>query len=140
MRKLVMFGFVLLILTSFASPPNRHMQNPTPFVYFIDLQQGARMKSPVYIRFGLSGMGVAPAGINVLNTGHHHLLVDLKALPDLTQVLPTTENIIHFANGETETRIHLPSGKHSLQLLLADHADKPHNPPLLSNKIIIEVE
>jgi len=108
-------------------------------VYFISPQDGARVRSPLVVRFGLNGMGVAPAGIEMVNTGHHHLIIDAP-LPDLTATIPTDEQHRHFGGGQTETEITLAPGVHTLQLVLGDHLHVPHHPPLVSDKITITVE
>ncbi|MNM74311.1 hypothetical protein D3C81_860680 [compost metagenome] len=109
-------------------------------VYFIEPANGATVSGPVNVRFGLKGMGVAPAGVDVADTGHHHLLVDVTELPGLDAPLPATDNIRHFGKGQTETQITLPPGQHSLQLLLGDKNHIPHQPPVLSEKITITVK
>ena len=109
-------------------------------VYFIEPANGATVSGPVNVRFGLKGMGVAPAGVDVADTGHHHLLVDVTELPGLDAPLPATDNIRHFGKGQTETQITLPPGQHSLQLLLGDKNHIPHHPPVLSDKITITVK
>jgi len=90
--------------------------------------------------FGLKNIGVAPAGIDKKNTGHHHLLIDTDELPDLTKPLPATDKIKHFGGGQTETEITLSPGKHTLQLLLGNYAHIPHSKPVISKKITITVE
>ena len=85
-------------------------------------------------------MGVAPAGQAVPNTGHHHMLVDLDELPTLELPLPKNNNVIHFGGGQTETTLELAPGKHTLQLLLGDHAHIPHQPPVISDKITVTVQ
>ena len=77
------------------------------------------MKSPFKVWFGLRGMGVAPAGVDKPNTGHHHLIVDAD-LPPPDQPIPNNKNYLHFGGGQTETILDLPPGKHTLQLLLGD--------------------
>jgi hypothetical protein len=109
-------------------------------VYFISPQDGETVTSPVTVRFGLSGMGVAPAGTDRPHTGHHHLLIDLDAPPALDRPLPADENHVHFGGGQTETTIELDPGAHTLQLLLGDMNHVPHDPPVLSEKIRIEVK
>ncbi|GAB1262899.1 DUF4399 domain-containing protein [Aurantivibrio plasticivorans] len=109
-------------------------------VYFVTPQNGDTVTSPVKIVFGLSGMGVAPAGVVKHNTGHHHLLIDLKELPDVSQSLPSTDQVKHFGGGQTETMLTLEPGTHTLQLLLGDHIHKPHDKPVLSEKITITVK
>jgi hypothetical protein len=109
-------------------------------VYIISPKDGASVKSPVKVVFGLKGMGVAPAGIKMENTGHHHLLIDTDVPKDLSQPLPTSDHVKHFGKGQTETSIELPPGKHTLQLLLGDYNHVPHNPPVYSKKITIIVK
>jgi hypothetical protein len=110
-------------------------------VYIISPRNGERVHSPFTVRFGLKGMGVAPAGIKFDNTGHHHLLVDTD-LSDiqLDASLPATDKIRHFGKGQTETELSLPPGKHTLELLFADYTHKSFNPPLHSRKITIIVK
>jgi hypothetical protein len=91
-----------------------------------------------WVRMGLSGAGVAPAGIEKPNTGHHHLLVDVD-LPPLDQEIPNDKNHLHFGLGQTEAHLELPPGRHTLQMLFADDAHIPHKPPLYSKKITITV-
>jgi hypothetical protein len=91
-----------------------------------------------WVRMGLSNAGVAPAGIVKPNTGHHHLLVDTD-LPPLDQEIPNDKHHLHYGLGQTEARLELPPGRHTLQLLFADDSHVPHNPPLYSKKITIIV-
>ncbi|WWR48386.1 DUF4399 domain-containing protein [Roseovarius sp. W115] len=116
-------------------------------VYFIDLDDGATVSSPVKIKFGLSGMGVAPAGTEKENTGHHHILLNRPPLgegPDgaeeLEYGLPADENHIHFGGGQTEVSLDLPAGTHTLQLVLGDLNHVPHDPPITTDVISITVE
>jgi len=113
---------------------------PEARVYFITPSDGDVVSSPVDVRFGLSGMGIAPAGVERPKTGHHHLLVNLETLPTPGLPLPADENHRHFGGGQTETSVELAPGTHSLQLLLGDHNHVPHNPPVMSEKITITVE
>ncbi len=89
--------------------------------------------------FGLRKMGVAPAGVEKSMTGHHHLLVDAP-LPPMDEEIPASKNHVHFGKGQTETRLSLPPGKHTLQLLMGDYNHVPHNPPVMSRKITITVK
>ena len=108
-------------------------------LYFIEPKNGEILKSPITVKFGLRGFGVAPAGVIKENTGHHHLLVDVEVLPNLDKPIPATKNHIHFGGGQTETLISLPKGSHTLQLLLGDAYHVPVNPVLLSKKITVYV-
>ncbi len=108
-------------------------------VYIISPVDGATVKNPVTVQFGLKGMGVAPAGLFKENTGHHHLLIDVEKLPDVKAPIPSDKNHVHFGGGQTETTVTLTPGKHTLQLLLGDLAHVPHNPPVVSEKITVTV-
>ena len=105
-------------------------------VYIISPQDGDTVQSPVTVRFGLKGMGVAPAGTVRENTGHHHLLINRDA-PAMG--MPMGKDVKHFGGGQTEAVVELAPGVHTLQLLLGDHAHVPHDPPVLSEKIAITV-
>jgi hypothetical protein len=108
-------------------------------VYFLSPQNGATVSSPLTIRFGLRGMGVAPAGVVSPNTGHHHLLVDVEGFPPENLPLPNDANHRHFGLGQTETELTLEPGQHTLQLVLGDALHIPHQPPVRSEKITITV-
>ena len=115
---------------------------PDAKVYFIDLQDGQTVSSPVTIRFGLSGMGVAPAGVDdKKHTGHHHLIINEAIEGDeLNEPIPADDNHIHFGGGQTEATFELPPGTHTLQLVLGDWSHIPHNPPVMSERIRVTVE
>jgi hypothetical protein len=108
-------------------------------VYIISPKDGAKVSSPFVVEFGLKGMGVAPAGVKIENTGHHHLLIDTDAPADLSAPLPSSDKVMHFGKGQTQTTLTLPPGKHTLQLLLGDNSHVPHNPPVISKKITVTV-
>lgn len=112
---------------------------PAPKAYFIAPVNGAKVSNPVKVVFGLSGMGVAPAGVKQEKTGHHHLLIDTD-LANPKAAIPKDDKHLHFGGGQTETSITLPPGKHTLQLVLGDFAHVPHDPPVQSEKITIEVK
>ncbi len=105
----------------------------------ISPKDGATVSSPFVVTFGLSGMGVAPAGVEREHTGHHHLLVDVETLPPSGQAIPSDDHHRHFGGGQTEVTLDLPPGEHTLQLLLGDHLHVPHTPPVMSDKISITV-
>ena len=108
-------------------------------VYFINLQEGDVLKSPFLIQFGLSGKAVAPAGVDIKNTGHHHLLINVDAI-DYDLPIPSSTQHLHFGLGQTETMLDLPPGKHQLQLVLGDKYHVPHQPLLTSKKIEVIVK
>ena len=107
-------------------------------VYFISPQAGQMVRNPITVRFGLRGMGVAPAGTKIPQTGHHHLIIDAP-LPALDATIPKEERYLHFGHGQTETVLNLKPGWHTLQLLFADATHTPHTPPVISQKIGILV-
>jgi hypothetical protein len=119
-------------------PGTRHASPPGARVYIISPLNGAYMPNTFTVRFGLEKMGVAPAGLDKLNTGHHHLLIDAP-LPPLDKPIPNDENHLHFGGGQTETNLTLPTGRHTLQLLLGDISHLPHQPPVYSDPIVIYV-
>ena len=109
-----------------------------PKVYFINLEDGDRLESPFLIQFGLSGMGIAPAGTDRANTGHHHLLINVNEI-DLSKPIPSSSSHMHFGGGQTESLIDLMPGDYSMQLVLGDMTHTPHNPPIISQRINITV-
>ncbi len=121
--------------------------NPDAKVYFVNLSDGDTVTSPVTIVFGLRGMGVAPAGTEMENTGHHHLLIDRPPLgqgedgaDELAYGLPADDNHIHFGGGQTEVTLDMTPGEHTLQLALGDAGHVPHADPIVSEVITITVE
>ena len=108
-------------------------------VYFISPQDGDVVSGGIEVRFGLRGMGVAPAGIEAANTGHHHLLIDMDTLPAMDAPLPKSEQVHHFGGGQTQTQLSLAPGTHTLRLLLGNHLHIPHQPPVMSEQITITV-
>jgi hypothetical protein len=138
MRNASVLAVILVLVTAVASAG----ETPSPEgarVYFITPQDGETLTSPVIVRFGLSGMGVAPAGVEKDKTGHHHLIVDAE-LPSMDEAVPSDENHRHFGGGQTEFSIELTPGSHSLQLLLGDWSHIPHNAPVVSERITIQVQ
>ncbi|MEZ5938003.1 MAG: DUF4399 domain-containing protein [Hyphomonadaceae bacterium] len=112
-----------------------------PAVYFVNLKDGDTVKSPVRVIFGLTGMGIAPAGIEKENTGHHHLLIDTQLSEEEMQyAIPNDAQHKHFGGGQTETVLDLPPGQHTLQLMLGDKNHELFDPPIMSDLITITVE
>jgi len=109
-------------------------------VYFISPVSEQTVKTTFTVKFGLAGMGVAPAGTKKKNTGHHHLLIDTDKMPSMHTPLPATDKIKHFGGGQTETTLTLAPGKHTLQLVLGNYLHIPHSKPVLSEKITIIVK
>jgi hypothetical protein len=137
MRARILAATALILATGFAAAQTA--SPPGARVYFINLKNGQHVKSPVLVQFGLSGMGVAPAGSTNANTGHHHLIIDADTPP---AGIPITvdEKHRHFGGGQTEISVPLTPGNHTLQLVLADGGHIPHNPAVVSEKISVTVD
>ncbi|MCV0426837.1 MAG: DUF4399 domain-containing protein [Roseibium sp.] len=140
------FGLVSICAAAFAAVATVAGAGETPApegaeLYFINVKDGDTVTNPVTIQFGLKAMGVAPAGTEKENTGHHHLLIN-ESLEgeELNEPIPADDQHIHFGGGQTETTLDLPPGTHTLQLVLGDWTHIPHNPPVMSEKITITVE
>ena len=131
MSKFILFSIVLIHSFVLGASESK--------VYFINLKDGDVVESPIFIQFGLSGKGVAPAGVDKENTGHHHLLIDVGAI-DFSMPIPSSKNHLHFGGGQTETLIELTPGEHELQLVLGDLYHVAHSPPVTSKKIKILVK
>ena len=137
-------GLFLLaaLVTTGASPADAQTAAPAGAkAAIINLKDGAEVTSPFLVQFGLSGMGVAPAGVEKPNTGHHHLLIDTRMTDEqMKQPIPADDTHRHFGGGQTETMLTLPPGKHTLQLLLGDWSHVPHSPAVMSEPITITVK
>ena len=129
---------IALPMMAYAQIP-RTASVPGAKLYIAEPKNGASVKGPVKVVMGLSGMGVAPAGADFPETGHHHILLNVDQVPAADSVIPADDKHRHFGKGQTETMLTLPPGKHTLQLLFGDKNHVPHNPPLLSEKISITV-
>lgn len=132
----------MLVFVALAASPALAERSPSAegaAVSFGNLTDGDVVPMTFEVQFTISGMGIAPAGVQIDNTGHHHLLIDVDELPPMDQPLPATDNIVHFGKGQSSTELTLPEGPHTLQLLLADHTHVPHKPPVISEIITITV-
>lgn len=144
MKKFVAALAIMLISQAFAG------DTPSAdgaMVYFINLSDGDSVEAPFVVNFGLSGMGVAPAGTEKENTGHHHIFINRPPLGEgaedadlMENGVPTDDNHKHFGGGQTEVTLDLSAGTHTLQLVLGDEFHVPHNPPVVSDVITITVK
>jgi hypothetical protein len=124
-----------------APPKSAYNRKPSPTgakVYLVYPKNGGVVAPETVVRFGLVGMGVAPAGVEKANTGHHHLLIDTP-LPTMDEPIPNDFNHLHFGLGQTEAKVKLPLGTHTLQLLLGDENHVPHDPPIMSPPVKVLV-
>ena len=140
MRVIGLLVVAAALSASAAEPGLSTPSAPGATVYFISPTNGEVVSPTFTVRFGLKGMGIAPAGVQFDASGHHHLLVDQATLPGMTQPLPTNEHVLHFGKGQTETQLTLSPGEHTLQLVLGNHLHVPHTPPVVSDKITVTVK
>ena len=131
---------VVLTCLSFAAWAQGKPAPKDAVLYFVWPQDGATIKGGFWCRFGLRNMGVTHAGDDFQNSGHHHLLIDVTEPLDLNEPISQDKSHLHFGAGQTEARIELPPGKHTLQLVLGDAKHYPFDPPLVSNKITIRIK
>jgi hypothetical protein len=137
----LLLALCVCLISAFGIAQERSAPAANTEVYFISPANGATVHSPVTVRFGLKGMGIAPAGVKFDNTGHHHLLVDTDVSElKLDAPLPASEKIVHFGKGQTEASLTLAPGKHTLQLVFADYLHQSFDPPLHSKKITVTVK
>jgi hypothetical protein len=109
--------------------------------YIVNIKDGDTVTSPFKVVFGLTpNMGIAPAGVEKPNVGHHHLLIDTTLTPDeLSAPIAADDQHIHFGKGQTETTLKLPPGKHTLQLVLGNWTHLPFAPSVQSEVITVNV-
>ena len=110
------FSFVViamtLILSSCGAPDG---------VFFVNLEDGQTVSSPVKVEMGVNGMEIKPAGEIIKGTGHHHIIIDGNWIKT-GDVVPANKTHIHFGKGQTETSIELEPGQHTLTLQFANGA------------------
>jgi len=133
---------ILMSFTVLAPAAADVVRSPSPdgaTVGFANLADGDVVPPGFTVRFTVSGMGIAPAGVDIENTGHFHLLIDLDELPDMNAPLPATPQILHFGKGQSEAQLDLAEGPHTLRVMLADYLHVPHDPPVVSEPVRITV-
>jgi len=103
---------------------------PTPparRVFFVEPLDGATVKSPVKLRFGMEGYELSPVPTGTITAdqvrpgmGHHHVGVEMDCLPAGTEIVKGTPSWVHFGTGSTEIDMQLEPGTHKLTLQLGD--------------------
>lgn len=134
-------GLLCMLLAAHSALAAEGLSSSAPAdaeVYIIEPRAGAVVGETFVVKFGLRGMGVAPAGVEIANTGHHHLLIDNPSV-SMSTPLPASDQVVHFGKGQTETVVTLSPGTHTLQLLLGNHLHVPHTPPVMSEPIRVTV-
>ena len=141
MKYLLLVGLFSLLSPLYAADALKSQPSPKDAkVYIVSPEDGAVVTSPVTVVFGLKGMGIAPAGVDRPNTGHHHLLINAPEIPPAGLPIPANEHYKHFGLGQTETEMELNPGKYTLRLLIGDNNHVPHDPPVLSQPVTITVK
>jgi len=140
-RSLLSMVAMLIPVAALAQPTSSPTAAPPDtYLYIIWPNNGERVRGAFWCRFGLRNMGIARAGDKTPNSGHHHLLIDAPDTLKPGDVIPSDKNHLHFGAGQSEARIELPPGKHTLQLVLGDADHKVFDPPIVSQKITITVQ
>ncbi|MHB1296931.1 MAG: DUF4399 domain-containing protein [Gemmatimonadaceae bacterium] len=112
-----------------------------PSVHFRSPRDGATVPRTFEVAFGLRNFGVAPAGVKLSRTGHFHILIDVPE-PESDKIVPADSLHRHYGAGQIETMLTLSPGRHTLQLVLADHEHRVimhDGKPLMSEKIRVTV-
>ena len=134
------FLVAAMVAASMANAQGPTASPPGASIYIINLKDGDTVTSPFKVQFGMTGMGIAPVGVQTDKTGHHHLIIDTKLSDDeLKRAIAADAQHVHFGGGQTETMVTLTPGRHTLQLVLGDHGHVPHNPPVMSPVVTITV-
>ncbi len=134
---------LMMVFALWVTPVDAANLSPAPAsarVYIISPNNSETVVAPFKVQFGLAGLGIAPAGVDRPNTGHHHLLIDVDQLPSLTEPLQASEQLLHYGAGQTETQLDLEPGEHTLQLVLGNYSHIPHDKPVISEKITVTVK
>ena len=138
--------FIVLTLASIlctlhsAASVNKSLSKDTAKVFILSPKDKEIIENPITVIFGVTDMEIVPAGVNKKYSGHHHLLIDVENLPELSKPIPSDKNHMHFGKGQTSTSINLMKGDHTLQLLMGDYIHIPHEIPIYSEKITITVK
>tara|TARA_Y100000022_G_C13230903_1_gene367294 strand:- start:425 stop:841 length:417 start_codon:yes stop_codon:yes gene_type:complete len=134
--KKFVYIFILFAISGIAISGN----HTKPSIELLGIEDGKKYTSPIKLDFVVKNMKVNKAGVKEKNSGHHHLLINLEKLPDLTKPLPMNEYIIHYGKGQTSATIELKKGKNTIQLLFADYSHTPHKIPLITKKFTIFID
>ena len=116
----------------------QHLGAPGQAVSLLEPANGAIVSSPFKLRFGVAGLTVEPAGDIKAGSGHHHLLINLDAVP-AGESVPFTDRHLHFGKGQTETDVTLPPGSYKLTAQFANGAHQSYG-KALSQTIRITVK
>ncbi|WP_109121504.1 DUF4399 domain-containing protein [Azospirillum sp. TSO22-1] len=139
MTRIAVFLLGTVLLMPAAALADREKAPDGARAYIIWPHDGAVIPGgKFWVRMGLQNMGLTPAGIRKPDAGHHHLLIDTE-VKDLNEPIPNNKQNLHFGAGQTEARLELPPGRHTIQMVLGDTDHVPHDPPVVSQKITVIV-
>jgi hypothetical protein len=134
---MIMIAFAMASACGGAPPPPAQQQAPAAApapaapaqarVFFVEPKDGATVKSPVHLVFGIEGYQLAPVPQGTITpdqvragVGHHHVGVDQDCLPAGTEIVKGTPSWVHFGTGSTFIDMQLTPGPHKLTLQLGD--------------------
>jgi uncharacterized protein DUF4399 len=89
-------------------------------VFFVNLKNGQKIKSPFKVQMGASGIALDSAGVLRPASGHHHILIDAGDSLTASIVVPKDSTHLHFGNAQKEAELKLTPGEHKLTLQYAD--------------------
>jgi len=99
-------------------------------VYFGNLADGASVESPLKIEMKAENLIVEPSSMGVTEGhGHFHIIVD-ASIASPSEPMNKDAQHIHYGNGQSETTLDLPVGKHNLILQFAKGNHVPYDPPV----------
>jgi hypothetical protein len=102
-------------------------------VFFVNLKNGQKIKSPYKVEMGVKGMAVDSAGKLKPNSGHFHILIDAGDSTETGTVVPKDSTHLHFGNAQKETELKLTPGEHRLTLQYADGLHRSYGAKLASS-------
>jgi len=106
-----------------AAPPATAAAPAGPRVFFVQPQDGAMVKSPVTLQFGIAEYQLAAVPPDAKEPrpgmGHHHVGVDTDCLPAGAEI-PMASPWVHFGKANTTIDMQLPPGPHTLTLQLGN--------------------
>ncbi|NUU37978.1 DUF4399 domain-containing protein [Pseudomonas sp. C2B4] len=137
MSRAVLAGLMMgvSVLASAATPAPKGAE-----VSIVSPKDGGTVPQTFMVKFAVENIALAPAGDATKNTGHHHLLIDVDELPAAGQTIPVDANHVHFGKAQTQAEVTLTPGKHTLQLILGDKNHTVFDPPIVSEKITVNVK
>jgi Domain of unknown function (DUF4399) len=94
-------------------------------VFFVEPKNGAKVTSPLHMKFGSEGIEIAAVPPGEVTTtrpgvGHYHVGIDEDCLPAGKNIVKGTPSWVHFGDGKSEFDTQLTPGKHKLSLQMGD--------------------